>query len=319
MNRANTSTGPATDAHQIGRDLHDLIAALEPARWHEASRSELRAGFERAARNISALVDRRGEANPADPVVSRLEHIARLIEHQLPGPREERSRWMEFRARVHPAYEELAETIGHAELPSLRPTNYARSAFHVLTALVALLLVEYAPWWLAAAVPISLASLFWFLEATRRISDAWNARLMRFFKHIAHPHERYRVNSSTWYATALSLLALTGEPVAFASGVVVLGLGDPAAALVGRRFGRVELVNGRTLEGSATFVLVSFAAVMAVLAIWHADYSLATRIAISAASAVTGALAELICRRIDDNFAIPVAAGATAWLMLVWI
>jgi dolichol kinase len=197
-----------------------------------------------------------------------------------------------------------------------RPTNTARSSFHVLSGVIGLLLAEYAPWWLVMAVPITLASTFWLLEATRRMSEAWNDTLMRFFAPIAHAHERELVNSSTWYATALSLLSLTGSPLAFGAGAIVLGLGDPAAALVGRKYGRVALVNNRTLEGTLTFVVVAFLAVLGVVLLWHDELSTMRMLAVCTAASGAGALTELLSRRIDDNFSIPVVTGAVVWAVL---
>ena len=197
-----------------------------------------------------------------------------------------------------------------------RPNNIARSAFHVASGVVGLLLAEFAPWWLVVAVPVTLATTFWILEATRRRSDAWNERLMRLFAPIAHDHERELVNSSTWYATALSLLSLTGSPLAFGAGAIVLGLGDPAAALVGRKFGRTHLVNNRTLEGTLTFAIVSFLAVAGVILLWHSELSTMRMIAVCTAASVAGALTELFSRRIDDNFSIPVVTGAVVWAAL---
>ena len=67
---------------------------------------------------------------------------------------------------------------------------------------------------------------------------------MGFLGPIAHPHERYVVNSATWYATSLTLLAVAFEPMAQSIGVIVLGLADPAAGIVGRRFGTRKLREG---------------------------------------------------------------------------
>jgi dolichol kinase len=197
-----------------------------------------------------------------------------------------------------------------------RPANFARSLFHVFSAVVGLLLVEYCPWWVVVAVPVTLASVFWFLEFMRRQSERWNEALMRFFAPVAHPHEREHVNSSTWYATALSLLSLTGSPIAFAAGVMTLGVGDPCAAIVGRRFGRIKLVNNRTLEGTLTFAAVAFVTVFAVLMVWHTELSFEQMLVVSLTASVTGALTELFSRRVDDNLSIPVVTGAVVWAVL---
>src|SRR5262249_20907078 len=149
-----------------------------------------------------------------------------------------RTWWAAFLREVHPAYEGFVAALRTAALPapSLRPTNYARNAFHVGSALTALVAIRFLPcraWLLVVAVPS--AAMCWTLETLRRVDPALNDRLMGFFRPVAHAHERYRVNSSTWYATALLGLAAFFPLPACAAAVTVLGLGDPAAALVGRR------------------------------------------------------------------------------------
>ena len=82
-------------------------------------------------------------------------------------------------------------------------------------------------------------------------------------------------------------------------GIVVLGFGDPAAAIIGRRYGRVKLVNGRTLEGTATFVAVGTLVATSWLAVvWGMDPALAL---LGFFGALAGGIAELFSRRVDDN------------------
>jgi dolichol kinase len=96
--------------------------------------------------------------------------------------------------------------------------------------------------------------------------------------------------------------------------LVVLGLADPAAALVGRRWGNTKLVNNRSLEGSITFAIVGTLASLVTLAIWHADLSWQARLLVALGASVPAALAELASGRIDDNLSIPVAAATGAYL-----
>jgi dolichol kinase len=214
----------------------------------------------------------------------------------------------ELRAALVQANERLAASLAHLDIhvPSLRPTNYKRNAFHVATGLVILVLIQHV---LDATGLIFASCLFagtfWTLEIGRRFSTRLNAALLRFFRHVVHPHEAWRVNSSTWFGTAMVILALLREPLAASVAVVVMGFGDPAAALVGRRYGRVKLLNGRSLEGSLTFLAVAFAGGLAVLTA-YAGYAWGARLALAAAAAFAGAVAELVSRRIDDNLSVPV-------------
>ncbi len=205
---------------------------------------------------------------------------------------------------------------GRAKTPIARPRNLTRSAFHVAAGLTSLALIRLLPGrgWLFAAAAAFAASA-WTMEIARRKSPAVNARLMRIFGPVAHAHEGHRTNSSTWYVTALAILALVAPMRGAELGVLVLGVADPAAGVVGRRFGRVRLAAARTLEGTLAFVGVGFLAGLGWLLATGA--SLSPAIALAIIAAVVGAAAELVSsRRFDDNFAIPVSIAGSVALAL---
>lgn len=194
----------------------------------------------------------------------------------------------------------------------LRPANLTRSLFHVGCGAVALLLIRFLPsggWLIAAAGAVAFAA--WTMEASRRMSPRANDALMRLFGAVAHPHERYRINSSTWYVTALLLLAILAEPWASAAGAFVLAVADPAAGIVGRRYGRTRLCAGRSLEGSLSFLVVAMVAATAALA-WLAPASISsmTLLQVALVGAVAGTLTELFSFWADDNLTIPLVVAA---------
>lgn len=200
-----------------------------------------------------------------------------------------------------------------------RPANTTRSLFHVASGALSLALIRLLPgrtWLIAVSLTIAVAA--WSMEAARRRSPAANELLMRFFAPIAHPQERYRVNSSTWYVTALVILALFFPLRAAEIGVVVLGLADPAAGFIGRRFGRTRIRTGRSLEGTLAFVVAGTLGALAALVAFHA-LPWSSRITLALVGAVAGAVAELVSTRFDDNFTIPLTvaiAASTAQLLL---
>src|SRR5207253_341474 len=104
-------------------------------------------------------------------------------------------------------------------------------------------------------------------------------------------------------ASALILLALFASRPAMLAGVAVLGIADPIAASVGRRYGRHKIRAGRSLEGTLAFFVAGALAAAAMLAL--AGAVPAAQLAIYAAVAgFVGALAELGSIRLDDNFTI---------------
>jgi dolichol kinase len=197
--------------------------------------------------------------------------------------------------------------------PSLRPANLTRSLMHIGSGLAVLILIQLlvAPKNLLI-VAASAAVLAWSLELGRRYSADMNRFLMWLFGPVAHAHEARSVNSSTWYTTALLALALTGSPLFASIGVAVLGIGDPAAAWIGRRYGKIRFASGRSLEGSMAFVLAGALASILALGAFYPELGLKVILACSITGALGGAIAELCCKDIDDNLLIPLAAAASA-------
>lgn len=224
------------------------------------------------------------------------------------------------RDQLREAYEGLVAALSaepHEERVH-RPINYARSVFHMGSALVCMLLtlVVFTPTqlpWAAAA----FAGTAWTLELARRFSSRMNGILMAFFRPIAHPSEGHRVNSATWYMTSLVILATLHSQLLAIVALAVLGFADPLAGLAGRRFGRRELVNGRTLVGTMTFFAVGTVAAFAASWLVPAHPGPGVLLGVAAMASAFGAVAELFSGRVDDNLSIPVSTAAGAIVALL--
>jgi dolichol kinase len=195
---------------------------------------------------------------------------------------------------------------------SARPENVTRSLFHIGSAVVALLMLRLLPgrpWLIGASGALALGA--WTCEISRRISPRVNVQMMRLFSRVAHPGEREKVNSSTWYLTALVGLAIFAPLRSAELGVVVLGLADPAAGFIGRRIGRTKILANRSLEGTLGFFAVGTLAALGLLAIFY-GLPLPMMLLVAAVSGATGAIAELVSARFDDNFTIPVTVAIAA-------
>ncbi len=312
------------ESRDLALELHRLLRDLDPARWRDGLHSTFRERLAGLQVRIQAVL----ESTPRErlaTVHARLLEVARFIDEHAPrtphGGAEARAAWQTFRERMVPAYEQLAAGLRmhKVHVPSLRPTNYARNLFHVSWALAVLFLIERVidvtgQRWFTGV----FAVYAWGVEALRRSSPDLNARVMKLYGRVAHPHEWHRINSATWYVTALLILSWTCPPMVSAVAVAVLGFADPAAALIGRRWGRHKLVNGRSLEGTLTFAVVGTAVSFGLMAGLHA-VPMGTALLAAAAAAVPAALAELFSGRVDDNFSIPLAAAVGAGLALgVW-
>lgn len=331
---AATATLLSPDAgRQFALDLHNFLRDLDPARYraegHPGLVERAQQLRERAVRAYEALQALRKEKAAESPpkeslstIASRLAEVARFIEEHTPRREspvaEAGPRWQQLRERLVPTYEALAASLRahRVHVPSLRPTNYARNLFHITSGMMVLISLE--TWmteprqrWVATAAFVWA----WSMEIFRRRSSWLNNTLMLGFGKVAHPHEWHRINSGTWYISALLGLAWLSPLPASVVAVGILALADPAAALIGRRFGRIRLVHGRSLEGSLSFVVVGLAVSLSVLHLIH-DFSWSASLLVSLAAVLPSALAELFSGRIDDNFTIPATAALGAGLAM---
>src|SRR5687767_3791976 len=106
-------------------ELHQVLSEIDPVRWRDGAAAALRA-------RLVTLQQRLRQRE-------RLAALAGELKHQLPGPdatADARSRWLAFKKSVLPAYESIAASLRAEKIhvPSLRPTNWARSVFHVAAA-----------------------------------------------------------------------------------------------------------------------------------------------------------------------------------------
>lgn len=128
-----------------------------------------------------------------------------------------------------------------------------------------------------------------------------------FFGELLRNHEEASLLGSTYLLIAVLLtLHLFEKPVA----VLALGfliIGDTVAAIVGKSIGRVDLLGGKTLEGSVACLLVCYG-----LTLLMPDIPFHVRIV----GALTATLFELLPIPLDDNFRIPLSAGFAMELLL---
>ena len=137
-----------------------------------------------------------------------------------------------------------------------------------------------------------------------------NRFYMRWMAPLLKSDEEAHITGATYMLIAAALVfwlygKSVGVPVMF-----FLSLGDPIAAIVGRRMPGPRLL-GKSPGGTASFAVVG-AAVGGVLLVFGAiEYHWALW-----AGAVIAALVELAGIPPDDNLTIPLIAGAAMWAMM---
>ena len=201
-------------------------------------------------------------------------------------------------------------------LPSAQPrisyrAEVGRKALHLLA-----LVLPLGAWFVgmpaAALLLAPLAAFALTCDVLRARSAAFNRFIERVFGWMMRAEEKppmpgpVVINGATWVLTALFLLVVVFPLGAALPAFVAFMTGDAAAALVGRRFGRIRWPRSpRTLEGSAAF----FAVAVGVL--------LALRVALlpALACALVCTLAEALPGPLNDNLRVPFAGALVLLLM----
>jgi len=183
-----------------------------------------------------------------------------------------------------------------------------RKAFHMLSLayLAAFHLIGYP----RVLVPLALWLAFVAaVEAGRFLSPGLNRLLTGFFHGMIRETEQ-RAFSGIFHTTAgcLAVILLAGDRAEVVTAAVLcLALGDAAAALAGKAWGRHRLLgSSKTLEGSLACLLVCLVCGLAA--------GLGTLPAAAAALAATAVELLPTTKFFNDNLWMPVAAALAATL-----
>lgn len=137
------------------------------------------------------------------------------------------------------------------------------------------------------------------IEAIRLNEPRIGRMTLRLVGALLRESEKTGLFGSTYLILGTLLCAHSFEKPVVVAAVLFVILGDAAAALVGRAYGRIQ-VFGKTLEGSLACL-----AVCLIIGVLLPGITLKA----AAAGAVTATIFELLPIPLDDNMRIPLAAG----------
>jgi dolichol kinase len=181
----------------------------------------------------------------------------------------------------------------------------ARKAIHVSSTAVPLL-VWLLPRPVAIALLVPVAILALAIDLARHRIRPFRYHFLRHTRTMLRPHERRGLAGATWMAIAYAAaVVLFPKPVAVAA-MLFNGLGDAAAALAGKRWGRHRTRWGKSWEGFAAGLAVD---VMVGVGMWLLAPS-AVPLAAALLGAVAAACIEFAPLPLDDNVRVTLGGGA---------
>ncbi len=173
------------------------------------------------------------------------------------------------------------------------------------------LVIPFYGWFLAPALVAAPFILVTFIASPHSPSPALREKLRGLSDLTEEGHSLGLIIYSISY-TLLAALFPT-KPYIIAAGVLPMAYGDSAAALVGQRYGRRTLANGKTLEGTLAMFAASFITLGLSLAYFSALYpfTLSEKILPALATAAVVAVAEVLSPKGLDNIAVPILGAMT--------
>jgi dolichol kinase len=187
-----------------------------------------------------------------------------------------------------------------------------RKSIHIIGFIVPLMAMFFGT--TAAALFITAVSMLYFISEYLRLRDK-RFPILTTITNLAMRTGRDEAGNTfvmaPLYFAAGILASLLVFPAPFNYvAIAVVTLGDGAAAIAGRIYGRTRIpcCHGKTLEGSVTGLACAFAGSLIFV-------SPLTALAAGAA----GMLVELLPLRISDNLTMPLIAGLTAVLIATMV
>lgn len=143
----------------------------------------------------------------------------------------------------------------------------------------------------------------WFVDVFRHYIPPLQNIFLKLFSVMLRPHEIQKISGASYLLLA-STISIYLYPHDIAVMVLLfLVIGDTAAALIGKQYGKTPLW-GKSLEGSFACFLVCF-----IIALMVTNFS----VELCFFAAFIATLSELAPLPIDDNFRIPIISGLLVW------
>ena len=137
--------------------------------------------------------------------------------------------------------------------------------------------------------------------------------LKSFWKYVRREKEKQRLGGDIFFLIgSILVLAVFDLRVAIAA-ILMTTLGDLAAALIGKKFGKNFIMKERSLEG----ILAEFLVDIAIGFVLFSNSALPMPWIVILVMAITATFVETLMYKMDDNLVIPIFAGFNAQIVIL--
>jgi dolichol kinase len=183
----------------------------------------------------------------------------------------------------------------------------ARKLVHAALSLLAAGVVWLLPYPLGAVILAAATAVALTIEVARRVHGRLGHRFLTLLGPMLRENEAAGLTGATTLAVGYTMAAVLFAGWPAVAGILVVGLADPAAAMVGARFGRLRYPGGKSVEGSLAFLAVAIVVLLTVPGLSPLR-ALGTGMVL--------AMIEAPSLRMDDNLYLPLITAAAVALTM---
>ncbi len=184
-----------------------------------------------------------------------------------------------------------------------------RKAIHLCSLIIPISYFIFNP----AVIITALFAAFLFSSAIDLIRLYGNYAVRKFMGvaigFMIRPREKKSFSGATTIVFAGLLVYLFYDLPIAAAAMVIIIVGDTAAAIIGRIVGKIRFDNKKSLEGTLAFIMFSL---LGMLLIPGLDFQLGL------VGVLLGALFEILPIPVDDNISVPIISGGAMQMMLAY-
>lgn len=210
---------------------------------------------------------------------------------------------------------------GKKIMASRKQLQWGRKAFHIINSVGGLCLYlfsgiteHFAMMFLIGYLALALT-----LEVLRATSPKFGDLICRSFSGIMREKERHGITSATYFLiSALFVVYFFPKPVV-ALAILYVGVGDPAAGIIGSYFGKHKINDHASWEGLFGCFMACFACTYLFTGTGFIEgfqISGLPLLGFAILGGLIGMLAEGLFPDLEDNLVIPLASAPALWVLL---